>query len=83
MKLFDLEKCETIDNILFEIMLEGKTNAPMREQLTTAIKILGDCREYPILRSVDGTIKDEDYNIGLERLYESLRIVLNREFNSK
>lgn len=78
MKLFDLESGETIDNILFEIILEGKTDAPMREQLTTAIKILGDCREYPILRSVEGVISDEDYNIGLERLYEALKNVLNK-----
>ena len=83
MKLFDLEAGTTIDNVLFEIMLEGRTDRPMREQLTDAIKILREAKSYQILRSTNGLLSDGDYNIAVERLYAKLREVLNKDFENK
>lgn len=83
MKLFDLEAGTTIDNILFEVMLAGRTDRPMREQLTDAIKIVGEAKSYQILRSIDGRLSDADYNIVVERLYAKLREVLNKDFENE
>jgi hypothetical protein len=83
MKLFDLEAGTTIDNVLFEIMLEGRHDRPMREQLTNAIKILGEAKSYEILRSTNGLLSDVDYNIAVERLYAKLREVLNKDFENE
>ena len=83
MKLFDLEAGTTIDNVLFEIMLQARHYRPMREPLTYAIMILGEAKSYEILRSTNGLLSDVDYNIAVERLYAKLREVLNKDFENE
>lgn len=76
MKLIDLESNTTIDSVLFEILLEGRTDAPAREQYVEALHILKEGLHYPIFRCLDRVLSEEEYREGQERLFIALKKVL-------
>jgi hypothetical protein len=76
MRLFDLESGNTIDNVLFEIMLEGRNEAPMREQYVEALHILRQGLNYPIFRCLDRVLSEEEYREGQDRLFFALQLEL-------